>query len=108
MDSEPGQQTEVATEQRLIFRVAFLVFLFVSSMPAQDRSYARSMVISRYGIVATRHVQASQVGAQVLARGGSAADAAIAGTARRRRTTIQQRNTSLAQCTRTAPALIKT
>jgi gamma-glutamyltranspeptidase/glutathione hydrolase len=47
----------------------------------QDRSHARSMVITRYGIVATSHVQASQAGAQVLARGGSAADAAIAANA---------------------------
>ncbi len=47
----------------------------------QDRSHARSMVITRYGIVATSHAQASQVGAQVLARGGSAADAAIAANA---------------------------
>ena len=39
------------------------------------------MVITRYGIVATSHVLASQAGAQVLARGGSAADAAIAANA---------------------------
>ena len=45
------------------------------------RSHARSMVITRYGIVATSHVLASQAGAQVLARGGSAADAAIAANA---------------------------
>src|SRR6516162_9063359 len=48
---------------------------------AGDRSQARSMVISRYGIVATSHVQASVAGAQVLARGGSAIDAAIAANA---------------------------
>jgi len=39
------------------------------------------MVITRYGIVATSHVQASQAGAQILARGGSAVDAAIAANA---------------------------
>ncbi len=39
------------------------------------------MTITRYGIVATSHVQASQAGAQVLARGGSAVDAAIAANA---------------------------
>src|SRR5579862_6392052 len=44
----------------------------------QDRSEARSMVISRHGIVATSQTLASQAGAQVLARGGSAMDAAIA------------------------------
>jgi gamma-glutamyltranspeptidase/glutathione hydrolase len=39
------------------------------------------MVVTRYGIVATSHVQASVAGAQVLARGGSAVDAAIAANA---------------------------
>ncbi len=48
---------------------------------AQDRSQARSMVISDYGIVATSQTLASQAGAQVLARGGSAMDAAIAANA---------------------------
>lgn len=39
------------------------------------------MVISRHGIVATSQTLASQTGAQVLARGGSAMDAAIAANA---------------------------
>ena len=39
------------------------------------------MVVSEYGIVATTHVQASQAGAEVLRRGGSAVDAAIAANA---------------------------
>jgi gamma-glutamyltranspeptidase/glutathione hydrolase len=39
------------------------------------------MVVSRMGIVATSQTLASQAGAQVLARGGSAADAAIAANA---------------------------
>ena len=39
------------------------------------------MVITRYGIVATTHPFASQAGAEVLARGGTAADAAIAANA---------------------------
>jgi len=47
----------------------------------QDRPNARSMVISKYGIVATSQVQASQAGAEILSRGGSAADAAIAANA---------------------------
>ncbi|MGO8786564.1 MAG: gamma-glutamyltransferase [Terriglobia bacterium] len=46
-----------------------------------DRTQARSMVITRQGIVATSEVLASQAGAQILARGGSAADAAIAANA---------------------------
>jgi gamma-glutamyltranspeptidase/glutathione hydrolase len=48
---------------------------------AQDRSQARSMVISGRGIVATSQTLASQAGAQILARGGSAMDAAIAANA---------------------------
>jgi gamma-glutamyltranspeptidase / glutathione hydrolase len=39
------------------------------------------MVLTRDGIVATSHVQASVAGAQILARGGSAIDAAIAANA---------------------------
>ena len=59
-----------------------LVFLMVyRSAFAQDRSHARSMTISKYGIVATSHTQASVAGAQMLARGGSAIDAAIAANA---------------------------
>src|SRR5438874_2339874 len=48
---------------------------------AQDRSRARSMVVSDRGIVATSQTLASQAGAQVLARGGTAVDAAIAANA---------------------------
>src|ERR1051326_6061581 len=46
-----------------------------------DRSQARSMVITQRGIAATSQTLASQAGAQILARGGSAADAAIAANA---------------------------
>lgn len=45
------------------------------------RDYGRSMVIARQGIVATSQTLASQTGAQILARGGSAIDAAIAANA---------------------------
>ena len=63
-------------------RIAVAVLLLTSaSMSARDRSNARSMVVTRYGIVATSHVQASVAGAQILARGGSAVDAAIAANA---------------------------
>src|SRR5437773_11274616 len=50
-------------------------------LDSQDRSHARSMVISDRGIVATSHYLASQAGAQALARGGSAIDAAITANA---------------------------
>lgn len=58
-----------------------LLNLLPSPLLAQDRSYGRSMVINDRGIVATSHTLASQAGAQILARGGSAIDAAIAANA---------------------------
>ncbi len=54
------------------------VWIAAMTVEAEDRSQARSMVISQQGIVATSQTLASQAGAQVLARGGSAIDAAIA------------------------------
>src|SRR5438105_15726395 len=66
---------------RLAAAIAFSVLLPVSTMSGQDRSHARSMVVTPFGIVATTHVQASQAGARVLARGGSGVDAAIAANA---------------------------
>src|SRR5579885_3189554 len=57
------------------------LLMFVMAACAQDRSQARSMVISDRGIVATSQTLASQAGAQILARGGSAVDAAIAADA---------------------------
>src|SRR5258706_9477523 len=46
-----------------------------------SRSQARSMAISRQGIVAAENPLAAQAGAVVLARGGHAVDAAIAANA---------------------------
>src|SRR6476660_4838217 len=62
-------------------RVVISVVLLIPAVLAQDRSHGRSMVVTTYGIVATSHVQASQAGAQILAKGGSAVDAAIAANA---------------------------
>lgn len=45
------------------------------------RDYGRSMVIARQGIAATCQTTASQSAARILARGGSAVDAAIAANA---------------------------
>jgi gamma-glutamyltranspeptidase/glutathione hydrolase len=47
----------------------------------QPRDYGRSMVITQEGIAATSQTLASQAGAQILAKGGSAVDAAIAANA---------------------------
>jgi gamma-glutamyltranspeptidase/glutathione hydrolase len=60
----------------LVLLLALLLCL--APLHATDRSHARSMVISQGGIVASSHTLASQAGAQILARGGSAVDAAIA------------------------------
>jgi gamma-glutamyltranspeptidase/glutathione hydrolase len=57
------------------------IIAFSSLAPSQDRPNARSMVISKYGIVASSQVLASQAGAEILGRGGSAVDAAIAANA---------------------------
>ncbi|MGB9123733.1 MAG: gamma-glutamyltransferase [Candidatus Angelobacter sp.] len=58
-----------------------LVFLMTYNASSQDRSYGRSIVMTDRGIVATSHYLASQAGAQTLAHGGSAMDAAIAANA---------------------------
>src|SRR5436853_2526415 len=58
-----------------------LLLLLTPLAVSQDRSQARSMVVSDRGIAATSQTLASQAGAQVLARGGSAIDAAIAANA---------------------------
>src|SRR5438094_93485 len=62
-------------------RVTMLALTLVSVAAAQDRSQARSMVLSDRGVVATSQTLASQAGAQILARGGTAIDAAIAANA---------------------------
>jgi len=58
-----------------------ILIAFAACLPAQDRTYGRSVVSTQYGIVATSYVQASQAGARALEQGGSAIDAAIAANA---------------------------
>ena len=66
-------------------KFSILVFQFgllmAFSAHAQDRTQARSMVITRYGIVATEQTLASQIGAAILSQGGNAVDAAVAANA---------------------------
>jgi len=57
---------------------AAAIFLCVATVNGQGRGQARSMVISRYGIVASESPLASQAGAHILEKGGNAVDAAIA------------------------------
>ena len=52
-----------------------------SAARAQDRSQGRSMVTTRYGIVSAESPLAAQAGAQILAHGGNAIDAAITANA---------------------------
>lgn len=56
-------------------------FLVTSLLLGQERWQSRSMILTTNGVAATSQTLASQVAAQVLARGGSAVDAAIAANA---------------------------
>jgi gamma-glutamyltranspeptidase/glutathione hydrolase len=67
--------------RRKILLVSILLSSMAYNAETQDRSYGRSVVMTERGIVATSHYLASQAGAQVLAQGGSAMDAAITANA---------------------------
>src|SRR3984893_10965611 len=65
-----------------ILSVSIVVTTFAASpAAAQDRNQGRSMVISRYGVVAAESPLAAQAGVQMLERGGTAVDAAVAANA---------------------------
>jgi gamma-glutamyltranspeptidase/glutathione hydrolase len=55
--------------------------LMAAPPAAADRSQARSMVISQYGIVAAEHPLAARAGTAILEKGGNAVDAAVAANA---------------------------
>jgi gamma-glutamyltranspeptidase/glutathione hydrolase len=63
----------------VLLTVALATPSFAVTDPA--RRQARSLVMTQYGIVASSQAVASQAGVSVLARGGSAIDAAIAANA---------------------------
>jgi gamma-glutamyltranspeptidase/glutathione hydrolase len=65
----------------MIFRCAALILTTIVPLLGQGRNYGRSMVITQQGVAATSQTLASSAAAQILARGGSAGDAAIAANA---------------------------
>jgi len=64
-------------ELKAVALLCLLVFA-ASAVAAQDRGQARSMVISKSGIVAAESPLAAQAGVRILESGGNAVDAAIA------------------------------
>jgi gamma-glutamyltranspeptidase/glutathione hydrolase len=64
-------------EQKMLALLCLTV-LVASMVVAQDRGQARSMVISKNGIVAAESPLAAQAGVRILETGGNAVDAAIA------------------------------
>ena len=65
----------------MILRIGLVLACGAACVFGQARDYGRSMVITQQGMAATSHTLASQAGAQILAKGGSAVDAAIAANA---------------------------
>jgi gamma-glutamyltranspeptidase/glutathione hydrolase len=64
-----------------IYALLVALIWLINAIYGQGRNYGRSMVISKQGIAATSQTLASEAGAQILAKGGSAVDAAIAANA---------------------------
>src|SRR5436305_6024103 len=52
-----------------------------AAAPPPSRDQARSMIVTKFGVVATSQFLASQAGAKMLEAGGNAVDAAIAANA---------------------------
>lgn len=60
---------------------AVCALLMLDPAFSQDRDHARSLVMTRRGVVAASQTLAAQAGSEILRRGGSAVDAAIAANA---------------------------
>ena len=66
---------------RLVPLLVLAMALLPATVLSQGRNYGRSQVITQQGIAATSQTLASQAAVQILARGGSAVDAAITANA---------------------------
>lgn len=68
-------------KSKLVLFPLVLVFMLSAQEFSSSKEQGRSMVVTKYGIVATPQFLASQAGAKVLEAGGNAVDAAIAANA---------------------------
>ena len=59
----------------------FVVSIAIGQQFSSTPDQGRSMVVTKYGIVAAPQFLASQAGAEILQQGGNAVDAAIAANA---------------------------
>ena len=76
-----GRGARMTAIMRIIAALATLSLLSTVSIFGQGRNYGRSLVITQLGIAATSQTLASSAAAQILAKGGSSIDAAIAANA---------------------------
>ena len=73
-----GASWKVAAKRAWVVATMTALPIVIAPARAQDRTQARSMVLTRDGIVAAESPLAAQAGATILARGGNAVDAAVA------------------------------
>src|SRR5438045_9535460 len=69
---------KISSMLRVFLYLSIVILTAGQNVDAQDRSQARSMVISRNGIVAAESPLAAQAGVRIVEQGGNAVDAAIA------------------------------